>query len=105
MKKIGNIKPGEQVIYKKGYDIIKATVVEKPIDDNERPKFLIGRVDLDNGDFLTRGTYTYESVDECKEAVLKTLMKELVLTESLAKVYSGRLTELRGKLKELEGLS
>jgi hypothetical protein len=102
MKKVGDIKPGEKVIYKSGYDVVEATVVEKPIDDNPRPKFLIGRVDLDNGFYLTRGSFIYDSVEECKQTIIESLRQEIVTTEEMIKVSTRRLDSMKKKLEELE---
>ena len=102
MKKVGNIKPGEKVIYKSGYDVVEATVVENPIDDNPRPKFLIGRVDLDNGFYLTRGSFIYDSVEECKQTIMESLRQEIVTTEAMIKVSTRRLDNMKKKLKQIE---
>lgn len=102
MKKVGDIRPGEKVIYKACYDVMEATVVDKPIDDNPRPRFLIGRVDLDNGDYLTRGSFIYDSTEECKEAIIKSLKQEITEASNLANLYTNRCRILKKKLKEYE---
>jgi hypothetical protein len=102
MKKIGKAKPGDKVIYKSGNKVVEATVVEQPIDDNVRPKFLIGRVDLDNGDYLTCGAYVYESVDECKEAIIKDLKEGLDDAKKKRDFHAARVIAIESRLKELE---
>jgi hypothetical protein len=101
MKKIGNAKPGDKVIYKSGYDVVEATVVAKPIDDKERPKFLIGRVDLDNGEYLTCGSYVYESVDECKQTIIASLKEGLEDAKMKRDFHAARILVIEAKLKEL----
>ena len=81
---------------------MEATVVEKPIDDNPRPNFLIGRVDLDNGLYLTRGSFVYDSVEECKQTIIESLRQEIVTTEAMIKVNTRRLDNMKKKLEELK---
>ena len=102
MKKIGDVKPGDKVISKSGSKVVEATVVEKPIDDKVRPKFLIGRVDLDNGDYLTCGSYIYESVDECKKEIIKDLKSGLEDAKMKRDFHNARVIAIEARLKELE---
>lgn len=102
MKKVADAKPGDKVIYKSGSKVVEATVVEKPIDDKVRPKFLIGRVDLDNGDYLTRGSYVYESVDECKKEIIKDLKDGLEDAKMKRDFHNARVIVIEARLKELE---
>ena len=64
MKIASELRPGDKAIYKSGSKVVEATVVAKPIDDQARPKFRIGRIDLDNGDYLVGGANVYDSVEE-----------------------------------------
>lgn len=102
MKKVADAKPGDKVIYKSGSKVVEATVVEKPIDDKVRPKFLIGRVDLDNGDYLTRGSYVYESVDECKQTIIQELKEGLEDAKMKRDFHNARVIVIEARLKELE---
>jgi len=85
MRKATDLKVGDEVIYLWANQEIKtSTVVEKPIDDNERPEFGVGRIDLANGDYLVNTRTTiYESTDEAKEDLIKHL-------EELIKEYEGK---------------
>lgn len=102
MKKVADAKPGDKVIYKSGSKVVEATVVEKPIDDKVRPKFLIGRVDLDNGDYLTRGSYVYESVDECKKEIIKDLKDGLEDAKMKRDFHAARVLVIENQLRRLE---
>lgn len=102
MKKVADAKPGDKVIYKSGSKVVEATVVEKPIDDGVRPKFLIGRVDLDNGDYLTRGSYVYESVDECKKEIIKDLRSSLEDAKMKRDFHNARVLVIENQLRRLE---
>ena len=102
MKKVADAKPGDKIIYKSGSKVVEATVVEKPIDDKVRPKFLIGRVDLDNGDYLTRGSYVYESVDECKQTIIQELKEGLEDAKMKRDFHNARVIVIEARLKELE---
>ncbi len=102
MKKIGDVKPGDKVIYKSGSKVVEATVVEKPIDDRVRPKFLIGRVDLDNGDYLTHGSYVYESTDECKQAIIQELKEGLEDAKKKRDFHAARVLVIENQLRRLE---
>jgi hypothetical protein len=103
MRKVGDAKPGEKVIYKSGNDVVEATIVAKPIDDKERPNFLIGRVDLDNGDYLTRATYVYESKEECRNVIVEDLKEALKDAQFKRDFHSARIMMIEKKLKELMG--
>ena len=102
MKKIGNAKPGDKVIYKSGDKVVEATVVAKPIDDRERPKFLIGRVDLDNGDYLTCGSFVYDSVEECKQTIIQSLKEGLQDAKTKRDFHAARVLVIEKKLEKLE---
>ena len=73
MRKASDLKVGDKVIYKHGYLVKESVKVDKPIDDKERPKFLIGRVDLANGDYITNGTMIFDSMEEAKKDVNNTI--------------------------------
>lgn len=77
MKKCFNPKIGDNVIYISGFIVKESEVVPKPIDDNERPLFRAGRIDLSNGDYLLNGTVTYDSVEEAENAILEKVDKEI----------------------------
>lgn len=77
MRKIFNPSEGERLIYLVGYNIKEATVVSKPIDGERRPSFRIGRIDLDNGDYLINGSIIYDSIEEAKNEVLKKAESEI----------------------------
>ena len=103
MRKVGDIKPGEKVIYKSGNKVVEATVVEKPIDDKERPNFLIGRVDLDNGDYLTRGSFIYESKEECRDVIIEDLKDALKDAHFKRDFHAARVMAIEKQLKGLMG--
>lgn len=102
MKKIGNAKPGDKVIYKSGDKVVEATVVAKPIDDKGRPKFLIGRIDLDNGDYLTCGSFVYDSVEECKQTIIQSLKEGLEDAKTKRDFHAARVLVIEKKLEKLE---
>lgn len=101
MKKAFNLKVGDKVLYQSGYTIAESTIVEQPIDDKERPKFLIGRVDLANGDYITNGTEVYDSMEEANEALLETIDKEIEHQETVKTIASGIISMLKKKRKRL----
>jgi hypothetical protein len=102
MDKAFTLKPGDKVIYKVGYTVQEATVVEKPVDDNYvRPRFAIGRYDLDNGDYLIVGATIYDSVDECMKVIKDGIKKEIEDTEKMIKYYNSNLTLLKKRLESM----
>ena len=100
MKKAGDLRPGDKVIYKSGFDVIEATVVDKPIDEHPRPKFAIGRIDLDNGGYLTCGSYIYDSVEECKNRIITEIKEEISKYKDQKKVAEGMIIVLEKTLKK-----
>lgn len=101
MDKACRLKPGDKVIYKSGFDVKEATVVEKPIDEIERPKFAMGRIDLDNGEYLIGGTPIYDSVDECKEEIKKELEVKIKGTKERINYHKALLIVYKHKLESL----
>ena len=101
MKLASELKPGDKAIYKSSCKVVEATVVPKPIDDNPRPKFLIGRIDLDNGDYLVGGANVYDSVDECKQAIIKSLNESLNDAKAKKDLQEGRIKIIEEELGKL----
>lgn len=98
MKKSFGVKTGDKVIYITGYTVKESVVVDKPIDNGERPLFKIGRIDLENGEYLINGTLIYDTVKEASEEVIKKIDKELDEMEEKVKLY-GTLKVVLGKIK------
>ena len=101
MKIASELKPGDKAIYKSGSKVMEAIVVAKPIDDQVRPKFLIGRVDLDNGDYLVGGANVYDSVDECKQDIIKSLKQSLEDAKMNRDFHAARVTMIEKELEKL----
>ena len=101
MKIASELKPGDKVIYKSGSKVMEATVVAKPIDDQVRPKFLIGRIDLDNGDYLVGGANVYDSVDECKQDIIKSLKESLEDAKMNRDFHAARVIMIEKELDKL----
>lgn len=101
MKKVASVKIGEEVIYRNGSDLKVSKKVEKPVDDNVRPKFLIGRTDLENGDYLPDGTLVYEDMDEAKKELKKDLENGIKDAEMKRDYYEGLALMLKSKLAKL----
>ena len=103
MKKAASLNVGDTAIYINGYDI-ESKVVKEPINDGKtRPKFKIGRTDLENGDYLVNGQLVYESEEEAKKVAIEKL-KEAIQRHTDEKLLAeGMLLVLNNKLKRLEG--
>ena len=101
MKIASELKPGDKAIYKSGNKVIEATVVAKPIDDQVRPKFLIGRIDLDNGDYLVGGANVYDSVEECKQDIIKSLKQSLEDAAMKRDFHAARAAMIEKELEKL----
>jgi hypothetical protein len=101
MKIASELKPGDKAIYKSGSKVMEATVVAKPIDDQVRPKFLIGRIDLDNGEYLIGGESVYDSVDECKQDIIKSLKQSLEDAKMNRDFHAARVTMIEKELEKL----
>ena len=101
MKKAFECKVGDKVIYKSGYDIIESVVVKEPVDNEERPKFKMGRVDLANGDWLIGGEEVYESEEEAKKDLLEKIDIDIDKQEANLAIAKGLLVVLKNKRKEL----
>ena len=102
MKKAFEYKIGDTVIYRHGYDIKDGVVVKDPIDDGmERPKFKMGRIDLDNGDWLIGGEEVYESKEEAKKDLLEIIDAAIDKQETNITIAKGLLAMLKNKRKEL----
>jgi hypothetical protein len=104
MKKAASLNVGDTAIYINGYDVIESKVVKEPINDGKtRPKFKIGRTDLENGDYLVNGQLVYESEKEAKKVAIEKL-KEAIQRHTDEKLLAeGMLLVLNNKLKRLEG--
>ena len=102
MKKAASLNVGDTAIYINGYDVIESKVVKEPINDGKtRPKFKIGRTDLENGDYLVNGQLVYESVEEAKKVAIERL-KEAIKKHTDEKLLTeGMLLVLNNKLKRL----
>lgn len=101
MKIASELRPGDKAIYKSGMKVVEATVVAKPIDDQVRPKFLIGRIDLDNGDYLVGGANVYDSVEECKQGIIKSLKQSLDDAKMNRDFHAARVTMIEKELEKL----
>lgn len=77
MRKSFGVKVGDKIIYRLGYLVKESEVVPKPIDDEKRPSFKIGRIDLANGDYLINGMTIYDSVEEAEKEILDELDKDI----------------------------
>jgi hypothetical protein len=101
MKIANELKPGDKAIYKSGSKVMEAMVVAKPIDDQVRPKFLIGRIDLDNGEYLIGGASVYDSVDECKQDIIKSLKQSLEDAKMNRDFHAARAVMIEKELDKL----
>jgi len=95
MKKAFDVKVGDTIIYKSGYKVITSEVVAKPIDDEERPNFKIGRVDLANGEYITRGSIIYDSEEEAKQAIRESIQNEIDREEETIEYHQTILKGLK----------
>jgi hypothetical protein len=102
MKKAASLNVGDTAIYINGYDVIESKVVKEPINDGKtRPKFKIGRTDLENGDYLVNGQLVYDSAEEAKKVAIERL-KEAIKKHTDEKLLAeGMLLVLNNKLKRL----
>ena len=102
MKKAASLNVGDTAIYINGYDVIESKVVKEPINDGKtRPKFKIGRTDLENGDYLVNGQLVYDSAEEAKKVAIERL-KEAIQRHTDEKLMAeGMLLVLNNKLKRL----
>ena len=102
MKKAASLNVGDTAIYINGYDVIESKVVKEPINDGKtRPKFKIGRTDLENGDYLPDGTLVYEDMDEAKKELKKDLENGIKDAEMKKDYYEGLALMLKSKLAKL----
>ena len=97
MKKAFECKVGDKVIYVSGYDIIESVVVKEPIDNEERPKFKMGRVDLANGAYLVGGSTVYETMEEAEKDILEVIDNEIERQETNITIAQGLLLVLKRK--------
>ena len=104
MKKAASLNVGDTAIYINDYDVIESKVVKEPINDGKtRPKFKIGRTDLENGDYLVNGQLVYESVEEAKKVAIERLKEAIKRYTDEKLIAEGMLLVLNNKLKRLEG--
>ena len=101
MKKAFEYKVGDKIIYRRLYDIVESEVVKEPIDNEERPKFKMGRIDLANGDYLIGGTEVYESMEEAKKDVLELIDCAIEKEETKITIAKGMLLMLKNKKEKL----
>jgi hypothetical protein len=102
MKKAASLNVGDTAIYINGYDVIESKVVKEPINDGKtRPKFKIGRTDLENGDYLVNGQLVYDSAEEAKKVAIYKLKKEIQRHTDEKLLAEGMLLVLNNKLKRL----
>ena len=99
MKKAFNLEVGDKAIYRCGYALKESYKVDEPIDDEERPKFLIGRVDLANGDYITNGTIVYDSKEEAISDMEKSINERIDVIKSSIEAFNIELNML-DRLKE-----
>ena len=100
MKKACEYKVGDKIIYRNGYDIVESVRVKEPIDDLERPKFKIGRIDLANGAYLIGGEKVYESMEEAEKDILEVIDNEIERQETIKVISDGMIVMLKNKLKK-----
>ena len=105
MREAVDLNIGEEVIYLQAHQEIKtSTVVEKPIDKNERLEFESGRIDLANGDYLIRGASTiYDSVEEAKEELIKKLEELIETYEGKKDFIEASICIFKSKIRSLKG--
>ena len=105
MREAVDLKIVEEVIYLWAHQEVKtSTVVEKPIDKNERPEFGSGRIDLANGDYLIRGASTiYDSVEEAKEELIKKLEELIETYEGKKDFIEASICIFKSKIRSLKG--
>ena len=102
MKKAASLNVGDTAIYINGYDVIESKVVKEPINDGKtRPKFKIGRTDLENGDYLVNGQLVYESEKEAKKVAIERLKEAIKRYTDEKLIAEGMLLVLGNKLKRL----
>ena len=102
MKKAASLNVGDTAIYINDYDVIESKVVKEPINDGKtRPKFKIGRTDLENGDYLVNGQLVYESVEEAKKVAIERLKEAIKRYTDEKLIAEGMLLVLNNKLKRL----
>ena len=106
MRKATDLKVGDEVIYLWAHQEVKtSTVVEKPIDKNERPEFGSGRIDLANGDYLIRGASTiYDSVEEANEDLIKKLEELIEIYEGKKDFIEASICIFKSKIRSLKGV-
>ena len=95
MKTACDVKVGDTVIYKSGYNVVTSKVVAKPVDNDYRPNFKIGRVDLENGEYLTRGSFIYDSEEEAKQVIRESIQKEITREEETIEYHQTVLKGLK----------
>ena len=92
---------GDTVIYTSIYEVKQARVVKEPIDGKKRPSFKIGRVDLDNGDYLLSTTEVYNSVEDAEKELMKTLEKRLKAKEAEKTLLEGEIMFIKHAVSKL----
>jgi hypothetical protein len=97
MKKACECKVGDKVIYLSGYDIKESVRVKEPIDNEKRPNFKIGRIDLANGAYLVGGSTVYESMEEAEKDILEVIDCEIERQETIKVIADGMLLMLKRK--------
>lgn len=102
MKKAASLNVGDTAIYINGYDVIESKVIKEPINDGKtRPKFKIGRTDLENGDYLVNGQLVYDSAEEAKKVAIERLKETIKRHTDEKLIAEGMLLVLNDKLKRL----
>ena len=103
MTKAGYLNVGDTAIYINNSEIKTSKVVKEPVDDGvERPKFKIGRTDLENGDYLVNGCTVYDTEEEAKQVLIRKLEKEVEEYEEKKLFYEGLTIIAKNKLKRLK---
>lgn len=92
---------GDAVIYTSVYDVKQAKIVKEPIDGKQRPSFKIGRVDLDNGDYLLSTTEIYDTVEDAENELIKNLEKRLKAKEAEKTLLEGEIMLIKHAASKL----
>ena len=104
MKKAASLNVGDTAIYINGYDVIESKVVKEPINDGKtRPKFKIGRTELENGEYLVNRQFVYDSEEEAKKVAIERLKEAIKRHTDEIVMAEGILHILKKKLKTFKG--
>ena len=104
MKKAASLKVGDTAIYISNYEVKTSCVIPKPINDGKtRPIFKIGRIDLENGDYLIGGQSVFDTEDEAKKRLIDDITNEIKQHENTKFIAEGMIKLLNLKLEKING--